>query len=107
MTLLAFLITSVTVLTMLFVGSARRATEGRDLAVAIAHATNVAEAFSADPTAEASVTQVGDLTVSCVIDDVPTARGTLRKATVSVYAEGQEEPVYSLSTARYVRGEGE
>ena len=75
--------------------------EHGDAARAVAEATNVAERFAADPATAGGVTQADNLTVDCQVTDEQTARGTLYHATITVYGDDAQDPVYVLTTARY------
>ena len=101
--LLLFLVGSLAVLTQLFASAAARGRQGRDLAAAVSLATTTAERFAADPaTAEGTSTEDG-LIVVCDVEPEKRAAGTLYHATVTVLAEGSDEPIYVLATARYQR----
>ena len=102
MVLLAFLAVSLAVVTQLFAASAVRAREGRELAAAVSCATNVAERFAAHPDEVAGTTREGDLVVVCDVEEDQRAAGTLYHATVTVFEDDVETPVYVLETARYV-----
>ena len=101
MLLLVFLMASLAIAMQLFAASSARAQQGRDLARAVAEATNVAERFAADPATAGGVTQADNLTVDCQVTDEQTARGTLYHATITVYGDDAQDPVYVLTTARY------
>ena len=101
MFLLVFLMASLAIAMQLFAASSARAQQGRDLSLAVAEATNAAERFAADPTTAAGTTTADNLTIDCQVTSEETARGTLYHATITVFAEGEEAPVYTLATARY------
>lgn len=105
--LLAFLAASLAILTCTFALSLNRSAEGRALEAAAIGAANVAERFADDPTGVSTRTEADGLVITCNVTSEPRTGGTMHRAQISVYADGAEEPVYALSTARYVSdGEG-
>ncbi|MBQ3302288.1 MAG: hypothetical protein IJH04_09155 [Eggerthellaceae bacterium] len=114
--LLVFVATSSAIFVQLFAFATGQATDSVELSQAVAAAQNVAERFAADPESIDRTTQFDNLVVASDIDDEKREHGTFYTATISVYksdvaanAEGSPsgEPIYSISTARYVEGEGE
>lgn len=102
-TLLLFLVWSLSIVTQLFAAAAARGEQGSDLATAVSLATSTAERFAASPAdAEGTTTQDG-LTVACAVEPESMGSGTLYHATIEVFAPNQSEPVYTLTTARYQR----
>ena len=106
MLLLVFLIGSMAVFTQLFGYAVERSGSSRALTEAVAAAENAAERFAADPASAPAQVQDGDMRVVCNVSDENAAGGTLYRATISVYRDGQDEPVYAIRTARY-SSEGE
>lgn len=104
MVMLVFLIGSLAVLTQLFATASLRAREAHDLAAAVSVATSAAERFAADPERAEGTTQAEGLSVDCQVTSDETARGTIYHATITVRSERAAEPVYTLSTDRYVEG---
>lgn len=104
MLLTLFLVASLSILTGLFSAAAGRATEGRELAQAVSLATSAAEQFAASPADVAGTTEEDGLTVTCEVEEEPTAAGTLYRATITVLTEDGDEPVYVLETSRYESG---
>ena len=116
--LLVFLAACVAVFVQLYTHAASQASESRELSHAVAAATDVAERFAADPTSVAETTQADGLVVTCARTEDNAGSGTLYKATISVWdeealaadnpagAELAQEPIYSITTARFVGGEG-
>ena len=107
MLVLAFLIASLAVVTQLFAKAAMRASEGEQLAQAVALATTTAERFAADPTGAEGSFAEGDLLVTCDVEATPAAAGTLFDATISVFAADDAtsgQPVYVLATSCYEGG---
>ena len=105
MLLLLFLIGSLAILLQLFATGTSRASEGERLAQAVAAATSAAERFAADPADSGGTTEQDELQVVCDVTEEDAGAGTLYHATITVFSEEQEPPVYVLETARYVRGE--
>ena len=103
MFLLLFLIGSLAIIMQVFAAATTRAQYGRHLAEAVAYATSTAERFAADPTSAEGTTNEGDLEVVCDVTSEQTAAGTLYHATITVFEDSAEYPVYVLKTARYER----
>lgn len=106
--LLVFLVASLAVLTKVFSASLTRSVESRTLDAATIAATSIAEHFTADPTGVDEQTQLGDLLIVCDVTDEPREAGTMHQALISVYDMGPNntgEPVYTLTTTCYERGE--
>ena len=103
MFLLLFLIGSLAIIMQVFAAATTRAQYGRHLAEAVAYATSTAERFAADPTSAEGTTNEGDLEVVCDVTSEQTAAGTLYHATITVFEDSEEYPVYVLKTARYER----
>lgn len=108
MLLLAFLAISMAVFVQVFGLSVERAYKGEDLSRAVAVASSSAERFAADPSGAEGESLVDGMRVVCDVQEEPSAQGTIYHATIRVYdtesANGSVEPVYTLSTARYVGG---
>ncbi len=122
--LLAFIILSITLITVLFAASYQKGTEANriseSLALAVSSAENSAETFAADPINSKSYTTYylfedgkfievdeegeGIYAVSRVCTPEKREAGTLYRATVTVECNGLE--VYSLNTAKYVSERG-
>lgn len=111
--LLAFLIGSLAVFTQMFALSMQKSAESQTLSQAVALASSTAERFAADP-ADAQGTELRDgLRVECQVTPEMTDTGTLYRAEIAVYDEtdgaasaggvagAANEPIYSISTARY------
>lgn len=101
MLLLVFLIASVAVFTQLFAASIDQSTRSANLTKAVMAAESTAERFAVDPLSVSGSQTVDNLTVVCETKGEDTAGGVLYRATITVFAEGVEEPVYTLSTASY------
>lgn len=109
--LLIFIAASAAVFVQLYEHAASQAAESRDLSQAVAAATDVAERFAANPASVEEVTDAGDMTVVCTATEEPAGSGTLHHATITVYqddatAATDSEPLYTITTARYMGGEG-
>ncbi len=104
MLMLVFLIGSLAILTQVFATASVRAREAHDLAAAVSVATSAAERFAADPEGAEGVTEAEGLSVDCQVTSDQTTRGTIYHATITVRSEHVSEPVYTLSTERYVEG---
>lgn len=102
-TLLLFLVGSLSILTKLFAAASARGEEGRDLAAAVSVATTTAERFAADPTAIDTTSQQDGLTVTCDVEPEQRTTGTLYHATITVFDGDHESPLYVLETACYER----
>lgn len=103
MVLLLFLVTSLAIITQVFAAATVRGTEGRQLAEAVAAATNEAERFAADPQGDTGApTTEGDLRLEREVTSQPSASGTLYQATISVFGPDRQEPLYVLTTSRYL-----
>ena len=110
--LMAVLIASMAVFTLLFAHSAVAAHQAKDLTRATLLAQNAAEEFSSDPAAVAAGKTVGQgvsavddsdgLTVSCNVDSDVQGRGTLYTAHITVSDDSGE--VYALDVSRYESG---
>lgn len=103
MLLLIFLIGSLAIIIQLFAKATVRAKEGERLAEAVAYATSAAERFASDPLTAEGTTTYDDLLVVCEVGENPTRTGTLYQATITVMASDATEPVYELTTSRYLR----
>jgi len=101
MLLLVFLIASVAVFTQLFAASIDRSARSENLTKAVTAAENTAERFAVDPSGTAGTYVVDNLTVVCESEGEDMAGGVLYHATITVYASGIEEPVYTLATSSY------
>ena len=100
--LLVFLIGSLAVFTQMFAAAAEQASQGGTLSAAVAAASNTAEQFAADPASVEPEAQAGDLrVVSDVTQDIRDG-GVLYHATISVFDANNAEPVYTVTTSRYV-----
>lgn len=123
--LLVFLAAAAAIFVQLYTHAASQANESRDLSRAIALAQDTAERFSADPTAfvggsgnAESPDPSGDFVISYSTTTDEADAGTLYQATISVWdaedrfaenpvgAELAREPLISITTARYVGGDG-
>ncbi|MDO4890248.1 MAG: hypothetical protein Q3963_02710 [Coriobacteriaceae bacterium] len=102
--LLVFLVGSLAVFTQMFAASAEQANEAGRLSAAVAMAGNTAERFAADPASIAPEEHEGDLRVVSDVTHEESAGGTLYHATISVYGANDAEPVYTVTTSRYVSG---
>lgn len=102
--LLVFLVGSLAIFTQMFASSADQASRGGTLSAAVAAASNTAERFAADPAAVEPQTQQGDLRVVSDVTVEPREGGTLYHATISVFDANDAEPVYTVTSARYVSG---
>ena len=115
--LMAVLIASMAVFTLLFTHSAVAAHQAKNLTRATLLAQNAAEEFSSDPAAVAAGKTVGQgvaagdvpavddsdgLTVSCNVDSDVQGRGTLYTARITVSDDSGE--VYALDVSRYESG---
>lgn len=108
--LLVFLVASLAVLTNLFSKSLTQSIENRTLDASTIAATSIAEHFAADPTDVQEETVLGDLRIVCTVTDEKRTGGTMYHAQIDVYdtnstgaeSETDEDPVYSLTTSRYV-----
>lgn len=100
------------VLVQMFAYSEQQGKNNYNRVEAVHFAADVAEAFGADPLSVPEVEVIDNLVAYTTVINEPQARGTLYKATISVYsAESSSsaessEPFCKLETARYVR-EGE
>ena len=112
---LLFLAASSAIFVRLFAHAVSEANRSLELSQAVAQAQDVAECFAADPRSVEELTVSDGLMTVCSLEEEETGRGTLYHATVSVYkledggrlAGGPTgEPLYSLQTACYQRGEG-
>lgn len=104
--LLVFLVGSLAIFTQMFAVSAGQAAQGATLSAAVAAAGNTAERFAADPESIEPQTQEGDLRVVCDVTSDARSGGTLYHATISVFEANGAEPVYTITTSRYVSGVG-
>lgn len=125
---LLFLAASSALFVRLFAHAVSEANMSLDLSQAVAQAQDVAERFAADPRSVEEVAVSDDMLTICSIEEEETSRGTLYHATVSVYRledldgnlgvvppvadlaslDGQlpTDPLYSVTTARYLRSDG-
>ena len=123
---LLFLAASSALFVRLFAHAVAEANLSMDLSQAVAQAQDVAECFAADPQSVEEVTISGDMVTVCSIEEEETSKGTLYHARISVYRledlgpelgvdpEGtslldtlpSDEPLYSVTTARYQGGDG-
>ena len=100
--LLVFLIASSAVFVQMFALASQQGAESVQLARAVAAASDVAERFAADPASVKDVQVVDDLLVTCTDVETTHERGTLRTATIAVYAQGAAgEPLYFITTSRF------
>lgn len=99
--LLAFLAAFMAVIMQLLGGASVRGTAAAELDRAVVLATNVAEHFAADPSSIPDELQDRGYTVHSTVTSDPRPGGTLYSLDSTVLNEAGE-PVYSLSTARYV-----
>lgn len=103
--LLVFLVASLAVLTQAFTTALSRSVESRTLDAATIAASSIAEHFAADPTDIAEETRLGDLMITCKVDEEQRRNGVMYLAHIEVYdvsGSGGVESVYSLDTSRYV-----
>ena len=100
--LLVFLIGSLAIFTQMFAVAAEQAAEGGTLSAAVAAAGNTAERFAADPTDIATEAHEGDLRIVSDVTSEARAGGMLYHATISVFDANGSEPVYTVTTSRYV-----
>lgn len=122
--LLVFVAGALAVLLNIFVESYVVGTRSQEEARAVLVASNAAERFAAAPTAGIFVSSEDDFVVSCVVEEEETAAGALYHAQISVFLLDDEdrdelkgrdylvplyfdapEPIYELTTSRYVSGE--
>ena len=99
--LLTILATALAVFMSIFSLASRRGNESAMLDAATYAASNVAERFSADPTAAQQEYDEDGYRVTCDVEPSPSRAGTLYRATITVWSDAGEE-LYSISTARYV-----
>ena len=99
--LVLFLAGSLAVLTQLFAAASMRSREGERLAQAISAATTCAERFAADPAGTSGTSTDDGLVVDCEVTPEQTDAGTLYHATITVFSDATEAPLYVLETARY------
>lgn len=106
MLLIVLLAVSMSVFVQVFGLSVQRSYEGEELSRAIAVAEGAAERFASNPTAAEGEFEIDGMRVVCNVDGQARQHGTLYRAVIDVYgsaASGSErEPVYTVSTARYV-----
>lgn len=98
------------VLVEMFAYAQQQGQNNFDKAEAIHLASDVAEAFSADPSAIPAEQIIGDYSIRTSVVDEPQVNGVLYTATIDVFhvrsdSVSDEEPplYYELKTARYVR----
>ncbi len=102
MILLVFLIASLAVFMQMFSASLTRADESRELTMAVAAASDVAEQFAAYPEQAGGEQTLDGMHVVCDVQEEPRPSGILYRADISVYADdGSAEPLYSITTARF------
>lgn len=105
--LLAFVAMAVAVFFRLFAYSENTSIESSELSSAVVAASNTAELFAQDPASMAGYsTTEGDYSVSCSVTPSDTEAGVLYEAKIEVYHGSDSEPLYTLTTSRYV-SEGE
>ena len=102
--LLVFLIGSLAIFTQMFAGAAEQATQSSMLSEAVAVAGSTAERFAADPQGIETETQDGDLRVVSNVTQDERDGGILYHATISVFTANGAEPIYTVTTSRYVSG---
>lgn len=130
--LLAFLVASLALFMQVFAQARGMGADGSELAQAVAMASNLAEEFAADPTAEPEPLEREGLAASCEVvtvaaddadhagsqtdpdaddalsggssSDSSGAAGTLYRATILV-TDGDGDEVYRLVTERYANGD--
>lgn len=113
MLLLLFLAVAMAVFLQIFGQSMERSRSGEELSQAIAAATSTAERFDDDPAKAEGSNEVDGLNVVCDVDEEPQSHGTLYRATIRVYggtaqdAGAESEPLYTVSTAKYVSEVGQ
>lgn len=100
--LLVFLVGSLAIFTQMFAASAEQASQGGTLSAAVAAAGNTAERFAADPESITTEAHEGDLRVVSNVTQEPRDGGVLYRATISVFDANNAEPVYTVTTSRYV-----
>lgn len=109
--LLVFLVFSLAIFAQASATSIGKAGESAQLTHAVTAASNVAEHFAADPTSVEKYTSISSFVVVCDTVAEDQENGTLYNATLSVYdnkandepqSAATGEPVYTLTTARYV-----
>ena len=100
--LLAFVAGCVTVFVKMYTYAYTTNTHDATVVSAANLATNQAERFAADPRGIEPSAIEGDYLVETVVTPEATANGTLYHATITVSAANTNEPLYNLSTARYV-----
>ena len=109
--LLAFLAAASAIFVQLFAAAVGQSAESAELSNAVAIASNTAERFAADPSSVGESETVDDFIVTCTTSVEKRAGGDLRLATISVYRAEDgivgdvDDPVYTISTARYDREE--
>ena len=105
--LLVFLVGSLAVLTQVFTLSLNRSVESRTLDAATIAASTIAEHFAADPSDVEDEVTLGDLRITCQVDEQPRDNGIMYYARIDVYdltGSSGDGPVYTLETARYDAG---
>ena len=100
--LLVFLIGSLAVFTQMFAAASEQASASSTLSAAVAAAGNTAERFAADPESVEAEAHVGDLRVVSDVTADERDGGTLYHATISVFEANDAQPVYTVTTSRYV-----
>jgi hypothetical protein len=103
--LLVVLMASLAVFTNLFASAQREGRHSARTTHAIILATNAAEAFSADPQVGEVTSSSDGLRVSCHAQAEPAGPGKMYRAEVTVVEEDTGETLYTIETARYVRGD--
>ena len=128
--LLVFLVASTAVFVQLFAHAKQQSAESLELSRAVALASNTAERFAANPESTIGITRDGELAAVCTVTPEQHESGILYKAEISVYADlgstpsgadanvsnanannagayaSADTPLYTVSTACYVGGEG-
>ena len=100
--LLVFLVGSLAVFTQMFAAAAEQAAEGSTLSAAVAVAGNTAERFAVDPGSIEPEAHEGDLRIVSDVTAENRKGGKLYRATISVFDANNAEPVYTVTTSRYV-----
>lgn len=103
--LLAILAGCIAVFMQLFANAHSVGEENADLARAIVIASNTAEEFATSPSASSNASSsINGFHVNVNITPESTGAGTMYRAEITVSKDNKD--VYSLTTARYVSGEG-
>jgi len=100
--LLVFLVGSLAVFTQVFAAAAQQSAEASALSTSVELASSAAERFAADPTGISPETQEGDFRVVSEVTSDKRAGGTLYRADISVFGADGDDPIYEVTTSRYV-----